>query len=68
MADMAKSVWRAVKFILVDWTVTPRMLAFNERRPIFYQLVTTPVVTLVFGVIVAAVIIGLGFLGVWPSR
>jgi hypothetical protein len=45
----ATRVWRAARFILIDWTVTPRMLALNERRPIVYQLVTTPIVTLVFG-------------------
>lgn len=61
-------MWQAVKFILVDWTVTPRMLALNERRPLIYQLVTTPVVTLLFGLIVAAVIISLSLLGLWPSR
>ncbi len=60
--------WRALRFVVVDWTVTPRMLALNEQRPIVYQLVTTPVVTLVFGLIVGALIVGSSFLGIWPSR
>jgi hypothetical protein len=60
--------WRALRFVVVDGTVTPRMLALNEQRPIVYQLVTTPVVTLVFGLIVGALIVGSSFLGIWPSR
>ena len=65
---MGTSVWQAVKLILVDWTVTPKMLALNKRRPIIYQLVTTPIVTLVFGFIAAVAIIGLSYLGLWSTR
>lgn len=50
-------LWRGLKFILIDWTVTPRMLALNEQRPFVYQLVTTPIVTLVFGSLVAVAIV-----------
>jgi hypothetical protein len=63
----AASIWRGLKFILIDWTVTPRLLTLNEQRPIIYQLITTPVVTLVFGLIAAAAIVGLSLLGVWPG-
>ena len=65
---MVKSIWRAVKFIFVDWTVTPKMLDLNERRPFVYQLITTPVVTLAFGLMIAAAIVGLSVIGLWPSR
>jgi hypothetical protein len=75
MADVAQDfdraagrIWRAVRFVVIDWTVTPKMLVLNEQRPLVYQLVTTPVVTLVVGLIVGAVIVGFSLLGAWPSH
>jgi hypothetical protein len=58
-------MWRGLKYVLFDWTVSPRMLEFNEQRPVLYQLVTTPVVTFVFSAtlvllaVVAILILGL---------
>ncbi len=64
----ATRFWRGLKFILIDWTVTPRMMALNEKHPFIYQLVTTPIVTIVFGLLVAVAIVVLSLLGLWPSR
>ena len=61
-------LWRGLKFILIDWTVTPKMLALNEQRPFVYHLVTTPIATLVFGLLTAAAMAVLIFLGVLPLR
>ena len=42
-------IWRALKFVILDWTITPRMLKLNEQHPILYQLVTSPIITVVVG-------------------
>ena len=65
---LAVKLWRGLKFILIDWTVTPRMLALNEQRPFAYQLVTTPIVTMALGLLVAVAFVIISLLGVWPSR
>jgi hypothetical protein len=65
---MAKAVWRTLKFIFLDWTVSPRMLSLNERRPVVYQLVTTPVITLEFGLLIYAVMLVLVLVGAWPGQ
>ena len=54
---LAVKLWRGLKFILIDWTVTPRMLALNEQRPFAYQLVTTPIVTMALRLLVAVAIV-----------
>ena len=54
---LAVKLWRGLKFILIDWTVTPGMLALNEQRPFAYQLVTTPIVTMALGLLVAVAIV-----------
>lgn len=55
----ASRIWRGLKYVVIDWTVSPRMLTLNERRPIMYQLVTTPVVTLMFASLFFAVVLSL---------
>ena len=64
----AARFWRGLKFILIDCTISPRMLMLNEQRPIIYQLVSTPIVTLVFALIAAAAIMSINFRGIWPER
>ena len=54
---LAAKLWRGLKFILIDWTVTPRMLVLNDQRLFVYQLVTTPIVTMAFGLLVAVAIV-----------
>ena len=61
-------LWRGLKFILLDWTVTPGMMSLNKQHPFVYQLVTASVVTLVFGLLVAVAIVVISLLGPWPSR
>ena len=47
----ATCAWLALRYVLIDWTVTTRMLRFNEKHPFLYQFVTVPVVVLEFGMI-----------------
>ena len=53
--SILRRAWKALTFVLYDWTVSPRMLVLNERRPILYQLVTTPIITIVVALGVVAV-------------
>ena len=49
VARPVQKIMAAAKFILIDWTVSPRMLELDRRRPFLYQFITTPVITLVWG-------------------
>ncbi len=61
-----RRIWRALKFVIYDWTVTPRMLKSNEQHPFLYQLVTTPIITVVVGAgLATAMVIGSTFLGLY---